>query len=142
MKRVATWAAIGTVFGIIGLGAAAPALAGDAAAGEKMFARCKACHAISNGDEVIQKGGRTGPDLYGVIGRKAGSVDGFRYGADLTAAGEKGLAWTEAEIAEYVVDPRAFLQAYLDDPSAKSSMTFKLRKGGEDVAAYLASVSP
>ena len=141
MKQVAKLAAIGTAFGIIGLGAAAPAAAADAAAGEKLFARCKACHEISNGDEVIQRGGKTGPNLYGVIGRPAGSVEGFRYGPDLVAAGEKGLTWTEAELAEYVADPRAFLQAYLDDKSAKSSMTFKLNKGGEDVAAYLASVA-
>ncbi|MDF2232297.1 c-type cytochrome [Albimonas sp. CAU 1670] len=126
---------------MMGAGTALPALAGDAAAGEKLFARCKACHEVSNGDEVIQKGGKTGPNLYGVIGRKAGSVDGFRYGADLVAAGEKGLTWTEEELAAYVADPRAFLQAYLDDTSAKSSMSFKLRKGGEDVAAYLASVA-
>ncbi|SET73399.1 c-type cytochrome [Oceanicella actignis] len=117
------------------------ALAGDPAAGEKLYKKCKACHAISNGDEVIQKGGKTGPNLYGVIGRKAGSVEGFRYGDDLKAAGEKGLVWDEALLAQYVADPKGFLQEYLGDKSAKSKMSFKLSKGGEDIAAYLASVA-
>ena len=41
-----------------------------------------------------------------------------------------------------MADPRAYLREYLDDSKAKSKMAFKLRKGGEDVAAYLASVGP
>ncbi len=127
---------------------AAPALAdghagpGDAAAGEKTFSKCKSCHMIVSdaGDEIV-KGGRTGPNLYGVIGRQAGTAD-FRYGDDLVAAGEAGLVWDAANLAEYVVDPRAFLRTYLDDSKAKSKMAYKLKKGGEDVAAYLASVAP
>ena len=39
-------------------------------------------------------------------------------------------------------DPKAFLVEYNDDPKARSSMSFKLAKGAEDVAAYLASVAP
>ena len=127
---------------------AAPALAdghagpGDAAAGEKTFSKCKSCHMIVSdaGDEIV-KGGRTGPNLYGVVGRQAGTAD-FRYGDDLVAAGEAGLVWDAANLAEYVVDPRAFLRTYLDDSKAKSKMAYKLKKGGEDVAAYLASVAP
>ena len=45
-------------------------------------------------------------------------------------------------MAEYVKDPKAFLVETLDDKKARSNMAFKLRKGSEDVAAYLASVSP
>lgn len=140
MKRVAKIAVLGIAVGL-GAAAGAPAKAGDPAAGEKLFSRCKACHSITNGDAVIQKGGKTGPNLYGVIGRKAGSEEGFRYGPDLVKAGEKGLSWTEAEIADYVADPKVFLQTYLGDAGAKSSMSFKLPKGAEDVAAYLASVA-
>ncbi|MHC9234599.1 c-type cytochrome [Pseudooceanicola sp. 502str34] len=113
----------------------APALAGDAGAGEKDFRKCKACHSI----EGAVKGGRTGPDLHGVIGRTAGTHDGFKYGPDLVAAGEKGLVWDEETIVAYVADPRGFLQEYLGDSGAKSKMTFKLPKGGEDIAAYLAT---
>ncbi|RMF39917.1 MAG: cytochrome C [Alphaproteobacteria bacterium] len=119
----------------------APAFAaGDAAKGEKTFRRCKACHTIANGDEVIVKGGKVGPNLFGVIGRKAGSLEGFRYKKDIVAAGEKGLVWTEETLAEYVKNPKKFLTDYLGR-KAKSGMSFKLRKGGEDVAAYLASLS-
>ena len=122
---------------------ASPALAeGDAAAGEKLFKKCKACHMIVNGDEVILKGGKTGPNLYAVIGRAAASVEGFKYGKSLIAAAEAGLVWDEELVAKYVTDPKAFLREYLDDGGAKSSMSFRLKKGGEDIAAYLASVSP
>ena len=97
---------------------------------------------IVNGDDVIFKGGKTGPNLYGIIGRTAGTVEGFKYGKSLAAAGEAGLVWDEEMITKYVIDPKAFLKEYLDDGGAKSSMSFRLKKGGEDIAAYLASVAP
>lgn len=115
---------------------------GDIAKGEKTFKKCKACHMIVNGDEAIFKGGRTGPNLYGVIGRAAASVEDFKYGKSLRAAGEAGLIWDQENLASYVADPKVFLRAHLDDGSAKSSMSFRLKKGGADVAAYLASVGP
>ncbi len=116
--------------------------AGDAAKGEKDFNRCKSCHAITAEDGTnIVRGGRTGPNLYGVIGRTAGTVDGFRYGKDLVAAGEAGLVWDEATFEAYVQDPRGFLVDYLDSNKARSKMAFKLKSGAEDVYAYLLSVS-
>ncbi len=115
---------------------------GDAAEGEKLFNRCKSCHMIATADETFVKGGKTGPNLYGVIGRTAGSAEDFdKYGDSLVALGEGGFAWDEATLAEYVVDPRKFLQTQLDDRSARSKMAFKLRDGGADVAAYLATFS-
>jgi cytochrome c len=117
--------------------------AGDAAKGEREFNKCKACHMIQAEDGTdIVKGGKTGPNLYGVIGRAAGAQEGFRYGESLVAAGEAGLVWDEENLATYVQDPKAFLVEYNDDPKARSSMSFKLAKGAEDVAAYLASVAP
>ncbi len=116
---------------------------GDAAAGEKEFNKCKSCHMIvADDDTEIVKGGRTGPNLYGVIGRQAGTVEGFRYGDSLVAAGEAGLVWDEEQFVAYVQDPRTFLKEYLDDSGAKSKMSFRLRKGMEDVYAYLVSVGP
>jgi len=115
---------------------------GDAAAGEDLFKRCKSCHGIVDGDNTIVRGGRTGPNLFGMIGMTAGTVEGFRYGDDLVAAGEAGLVWDEENLAEYTADPTAFLRAYLGDDTARAKMTFKLRSGGEDVAAYLASLAP
>lgn len=125
----------------LALGAAAPSYAGDAAAGEATFKKCKSCHMIANGDDVIYKGGKTGPNLYGVIGRTAGTAEGFGYGDDLVAAGAKGLVWDETNLVEYIKDPKAFLRDYLGDSKAKSKMSYKLKKDGEDVAAYLASVA-
>lgn len=123
---------------------AAPAYAeGDVANGENLVAkRCKSCHMIQDGDNVILKGGKTGPNLYGVMGRTAGSVDGFKYGKSLVAAGEAGLVWDTPEMVAYLEDPRKYLQAKLDDKKAKSRMSFKLKKESDraDVAAYLASV--
>lgn len=122
---------------------AAPARAGDVAAGEKAFAKCKACHAITAADgTAIVKGGKVGPDLYGVIGRAVASVPEFKYGDGILAAGAAGLVWDEAMLAEYAKDPKAWLAVNSGDPKAKTKMTFKLAKGGEDVAAYLASLAP
>lgn len=121
---------------------AVPAFAdGDAEKGEKEFNKCKACHMIvaDDGTEII-KGGRTGPNLYGVVGRVAGSVEDFRYGKGLEAAKEAGFEWTEEAVTEYVIDPKAWLDG--EGYPNQSKMTFKLRKGGEDVAAYLASLTP
>ena len=113
----------------------------DAAKGEKLFNRCKACHSIiAPDDKVIQMGGKTGPNLYGVIGRTVASVEGFKYGDSIAAVGAKGTVWDEASLTEYVADPGAWLKKTLGDDAAKSKMTFKLTKGGEDMAAYLASV--
>lgn len=135
--------AIRTLAILAAIGVAVPAFAeGDAAKGEKLFKRCKSCHMIANGDEVIFKGGKSGPNLYGVMGRVAGSAEGFKFGKSIVAAGEAGLVWDEAQIASYVLDPKAYLKEILDDGSAKSSMSFRLKKGGEHIAAYLTSVSP
>ncbi|MBW0156504.1 cytochrome C [Sedimentimonas flavescens] len=119
---------------------ATPSFAGDAAVGEKTFAKCKSCHMIvaPDGTEIV-KGGKVGPNLYGIVGRAAASVEGFKYGDGLTKAAENGLVWDEALIAEYVVDPTKFIDTHGGE--GKSKMTFKLAKGGEDVAAYLASVA-
>lgn len=132
----------GLLVASMALAATAAHAQGDAAKGAKTFKKCKSCHTIANGDEVIVKGGKTGPNLYGVIGRQAGSYEGFNYSKSMTAAGEAGLVWTEELVAAFVKDPKAFLKEHTGDAGAKSKMTFKLKKGGEDVAAYLASLAP
>ncbi len=131
-----------TIAILAALAAASPVFAeGDVANGEKLFKKCKSCHMIVNGDEVIFKGGKTGPNLYGVIGRPAGSQEDFtRYSAGLVALGEGGLVWDEATLAEWITNPKEFLKAH--DQPTKTGMSYKLKKGGEDVAAYLASVGP
>lgn len=128
---------------IAGLLAAPLYAEGDAAKGEKAFSKCKACHMIvSDTDETIVKGGKTGPNLYGISGRTAGTYDGFKFGKDLVDAGEAGLVWDAETFEAYVQDPRKYLRTYLDDSKAKSKMAFKLKSGGEDIYAYLVSVAP
>ncbi|MHA6264113.1 c-type cytochrome [Arenibacterium sp. CAU 1754] len=136
MKRVVATLIAGLLAG--------PVLAeGDAAKGENGFKKCKSCHTIaSDSGETIVKGGKTGPNLYGLVGRTAGSVEGFKYSGDLVAAGEAGLVWDAETFAEYVENPAGFLKEYLDDTKAKSKMSFKLKKGADDIYAYLVSVSP
>lgn len=119
---------------------ALPVHAGDAASGEKLFKQCKSCHAVTKDDgTAVVKGGKTGPNLWAMVGRTAGSVEGFKYGDDLTAVGAAGLVWDEASLAAWMTDPGALLSEKLGE-GAKSKMTFKLKTGGEDVAAYLASL--
>ncbi|SEP23028.1 cytochrome c [Salinihabitans flavidus] len=120
---------------------ALPAFAqGDAEEGESEFRKCKSCHMIESPEgETIVRGGRTGPNLYGIIGQQAGTVEDFRYSNALEEAGENGLVWDEENLAEYVADPRAFLKELGTD--GRTKMTFKLRDGGDDVAAYLATFS-
>lgn len=139
---------IATTFGLClaaGSVFAAEHATGDAEAGEKVFSKCKACHSVVDAeDNVIVKGGRNGPNLYGVYTRTAGTLDGFKYGKSLVEAGEAGLAWNEVDFVKYVEDPRDFLRDYLDDKKAKSKMSFKLKDEQDraDVWAYLVSVGP
>jgi cytochrome c len=71
----------------------------DAAAGEKVFGVCKACHQIG---ETAKNS--VGPQLNGIIGRKAGTVEGYNY----TAANKgSGITWDEATFREYIKDPKA-----------------------------------
>lgn len=122
---------------------AAPAFAeGDIATGEKTFRKCKACHMIADGDDVIVRGGKIGPNLFGIIGMTAGTVPDFRYGKSIVEAGGAGLVWNEDNLAAYLANPTSFLKETLGKNNAKSSMNFRLNKGGADVAAYLASLAP
>ncbi len=115
---------------------------GDADKGKKAFNKCKSCHMIEDGEgNKIVKGGRTGPNLYGVIGRTIASED-FKYGASLAAVGETGAVWGFDNFTAYVMDPKGWLQETLDQTSAKSKMSYKLKKGGDDIYAYLVSVAP
>ena len=79
--------------------AAAPAHAQDAAAGEKVFAQCRACHQV--GENAKNAGG---PVLNGLFGRKAGSVEGYSYSQ---ANKNSGITWDEATFREYIKDPKA-----------------------------------
>jgi len=125
---------------------AAPALAqGDAEAGEREFRACAACHVIEDpsGELIAGRGARTGPNLYGVVGRTAGTVEDFRYGDSLIAAGEAGLVWDAEQLAAYIPNATEFLREYLDDSSARSrGMSNQRVRNMDDLIAFLTLHSP
>jgi cytochrome c len=108
---------------------AGAASAQDAAAGEKLFSRCKACHAIGEGAK-----NRVGPELNGIVGRKAGTADGYSYSAAMAKAGADGLVWDEAALKSFLSDPRGFVKG--------TKMAFPgFKKEGDlgNIVAYLKS---
>jgi cytochrome c len=80
-------------------GSVSAASAQDAALGEKIFARCKACHQIGEGAKDA-----VGPVLNGVVGRKAGTYPDYAYS---DANKNSGITWDEATLKEYLKNPRA-----------------------------------
>ncbi len=122
---------------------AAPSFAQDAANGEKEFRKCKACHMIQAPDGTdIVKGGKTGPNLYGVVGRAAGHEEGFKYSDALIKLGEAGEVWNAEDLASYITDPNKFVEEKVGDKSLKTKMTFRMSKNQADVVAFLATHSP
>ncbi|MBL9050755.1 MAG: cytochrome C [Tabrizicola sp.] len=125
---------------LLALALASPAFAADPAEGEEDFKKCKSCHAITAPDGTeIQKGGKTGPNLWGIVGKPVASSPDYRYGDGILAAQAKGAVWDEAGLVVYLADPSAWVKATSGDDSLKSKMTFKLTEGAEDMAAYLAT---
>lgn len=114
--------------------------------GKQLFNQCQTCHVVQNeaGETLAGRNARTGPNLYGVIGRQAGTVEGFRYQASIVKAGEEGLVWDETELTAYLLNPADYLKARLNDPRARSGMTHRVRAEGDaaDLAAFLATFSP
>ena len=79
--------------------APAAALAQDAAAGEKIFAQCRACHQVGPTAKNA-----VGPVLNGLFGRKSGTIEGYAYSEPNK---NSGITWDEATFADYIKDPRA-----------------------------------
>ncbi|MCE2516320.1 MAG: cytochrome c family protein [Alphaproteobacteria bacterium] len=106
---------------------AVTAQAGDAAKGEKVFKRCKACHYVDKDKN------KTGPSLLNVMGRTAGGLESYtKYSKAMVAAGEGGLIWDDASMTEYLRKPKAFIKG--------TKMAFAgLKKDDQiaDVIAYL-----
>lgn len=76
----------------------------DPAQGERVFQRCFACHSVAAGEDKLP-----GPNLRGVVGRRAGTQPGFRFSPALIEAGARGLVWTRATLDAYLADPEGFL---------------------------------
>ena len=78
---------------------AVPARAQDAAAGEKIFVQCRACHQVGESAKNV-----VGPVLNGLFGRKSGTIEGYNY---TDANKNSGIVWDETQFLEYIKDPKA-----------------------------------
>src|SRR5246500_2361091 len=76
--------------------------AGDAAAGEKVFLKCRACHQIGEGAKDA-----VGPVLNGIVGRKAGTYPGYNYS---DANKNSGITWDEATLQKYLANPQGVVK--------------------------------
>ncbi len=121
-----------TIFATASLLLLLPAVAsaeGDAAKGEKVFRKCKACHAVGDGAE-----NKVGPQLNGIVGRAIGSVDGFGYSNALADLGTEGKTWTAEDLSAFLEKPRNYAKG--------TKMSFAgLRKEQDrtNIIAYLAT---
>ncbi|MBL4639293.1 MAG: cytochrome c family protein [Kordiimonadaceae bacterium] len=117
LVKLLTVASLSTVVGMAGVSAA------DAAKGAKVFRKCKACHTLEVGKR------RLGPNLAGIIGRKAGTVEKFRYSKAMAAT---DIVWDEANLSMFLQKPKKFIKG--------TKMAFAgLRKPAdiENLLAYL-----
>lgn len=83
---------------------AALAAGAEPARGERVFQRCFACHSVVAGEDALP-----GPNLRAVLGRRAGTLPGFRYSPAMVEAGARGLVWTRTTLDAYLADPQTYL---------------------------------
>lgn len=106
-----------------------PALAQDAAAGEKIFMICRACHEVGPGAKNA-----VGPVLNGVVGRKAGIYPGYEYSQ---ANKGSGITWTVPMLEKYLASPQAVVpHTKMIFPGLKNPQQVK------DVIAFLEQYGP
>jgi cytochrome c len=109
------------IAGALALASSAALAQGDAAQGEKVFNKCKACHAVEEAKNKV------GPHLVGIFGRPAGSIEDFKYS---DAMKESGITWNEETIAAYLADPRGYIKG--------NRMAFAGLKKEEDITDLIA----
>jgi cytochrome c len=103
----------------------------DVAAGATIVGKCKSCHNFDNGGP-----NQTGPNLWGVIGRKPGSHPGFAYSAAMTGFGAKQPVWDFQHVYEFIAGPQAYL-----DGTKMSFVGLKDRQDRINVIAWLRTQS-
>lgn len=114
MKKLIKIALLGTFVAA----ATAPSFAeGDVKKGERVFKKCKACHSMVAGKKGL------GPSLAGVMGRTAGTMEGYKFSKAMAAS---DVVWTKETMAEYLKKPRAFIKG--------TKMTFPGIKGAKGPA--------
>lgn len=96
---------------------------GDAAHGKELFKKCAQCHTLVPGEKKI------GPNLHGLFGRKAGTLDGFSYSFAMKLS---GVVWDEKTLNEYLKNPTMFI------PGARMlTGGIAAEKDRRDLLAYL-----
>ncbi len=97
MARILNAALATSVAGLI-IAAGPPPVSNDAVQGQKVFQQnCALCHSVVAGRRA------NGPSLFGIVGRKSGSVEGYSYSSAMKAS---GLSWTSAQLRTYIAAPR------------------------------------
>ncbi len=118
-----------TLLALLAVPAAAQAqTAGDAAKGEKAFAKCKACHVVD------AETNRVGPHLKGVIGRNVASVADYKYSPAMLEFATANPVWTDELFLKYIENPKAMIP--------KTKMVYAGSKKEDeraDLLAYLKS---
>lgn len=100
---------------------------GDAEAGARVFrTQCGACHVVEAGKN------RVGPSMFGIVGRKSGEVEGFRYSA---ANKNANITWTPGELDTYLINPRAKIPG-----TTMAYVGLRNEKQRADLIAYLVSL--
>ncbi|MEP2029412.1 MAG: c-type cytochrome [Paracoccaceae bacterium] len=116
---------------IVAAGAAFAEGLGDPAKGESIFKKCKSCHQLGEGAK-----NRVGPQLNGIFGREAGSLEEFKYSKSMIRAADDGLVWTEKTLDAFVENPKTLV--------SKTKMSFRGIKEAEaraNLLAYLRTFS-
>ena len=111
--------------GLIAATAAAPAQAADVEAGGKVFKKCKACHTLDEGGK-----NKIGPNLFGIIGKQAGTMEGFKYSKAFKTS---DFTWSEEELGKYLTNPKKYLKG--------NKMAFPGLKKPEDIENVLAYIA-
>lgn len=104
--------------------------AADVENGKIVFKRCVACHNADKADNKI------GPTLLGIMGRPAGTLEGFRYSPAMVAAGKDGLIWTRDTLVNYLHNPQALVKG-----TRMASVRINNDSDIDDLIDYLKSVS-
>lgn len=100
IKRLPVFAALA----VIALSmSTAYANAADVAKGKQVFNRCRACHSLQAGKNMI------GPSLHGLFGRTAGTAPDYSYSDAMKKAGKDGLVWNESTLFKYLKNPQALV---------------------------------
>ena len=96
--------------------------------GERSFQRCYSCHSVDPNEQ-----GLPGPNLSGVVGRRAAALEGFAYSPAMRQAGARGLTWTDETLDRFLADPEAVVPGTdmfmppMRDPAERAALIDYLR---------------